>query len=70
MIFMKLIPRPEYLKFLNNWKDRPLIKVVSGVRRCGKSTLFMLLQDELKEQGIKESNIIKINLKLSNFMYK
>lgn len=31
MIFIKLIPRLEYLKFLNNWKDRPLIKVVSGV---------------------------------------
>lgn len=49
MIFIKLIPRLEYLKFLNNWKDRPLIKVVSGVRHCGKSTLFMLFQDELKK---------------------
>lgn len=38
---MGLISRPEYLAFLQRYRDRALIKVVSGVRRCGKSTLFM-----------------------------
>lgn len=65
---MKLIPRPAYLKFLIDWKDRPLIKVVSGVRRCGKSTLFVLFQKELKKQGIKDRNIIKINFEQPDYM--
>lgn len=65
---MKLIPRPEYLNFLQTWKDRPLIKVVSGVRRCGKSTLFLLFQQQLKAQGIKDSNIIQINFEQPDYM--
>lgn len=35
-----MINRPEYLNFLEKWKDKEVIKVVSGIRRCGKSTLF------------------------------
>jgi predicted AAA+ superfamily ATPase len=35
-----VVNRPEYLKFLRNWKDEDVIKVISGVRRCGKSKLF------------------------------
>ena len=37
---MKTIERAEYLQWLERWKDKQIIKVVSGVRRCGKSTLF------------------------------
>ena len=44
---MSLVSRPYYLDFLRRHKDRPIIKVVSGIRRCGKSTLFKLFQDEL-----------------------
>lgn len=65
---MYLISRPEYQKFLNTWKDRPVIKVVSGVRRCGKSTLFLLFQQELIESGVNEQNIIQINFEQPQFM--
>lgn len=39
---MKLINRKDYIDWLYSWKDKPLIKVISGVRRCGKSTLLLL----------------------------
>ena len=47
-----MIERPEYLKKLIDFKDKNLIKVVTGIRRCGKSTLFELYQEHLKRQGI------------------
>lgn len=58
---MELIPRPEYLAFLQRYRDRALIKVVSGVRRCGKSTLFILFRQYLMQQGIEAAQIISIN---------
>ncbi|MDE7211689.1 MAG: ATP-binding protein [Lachnospiraceae bacterium] len=56
-----LIQRPEYLKFLTEWKDQQIIKVVTGIRRCGKSTLFDLFREYLSSIGIKETQIISIN---------
>jgi hypothetical protein len=56
-----LIQRPDYLNFLMEWKDEPIIKVISGIRRCGKSTLFDLYQAELAAQGVKDDQIIAIN---------
>lgn len=58
---MGLIPRPEYLAFLQRYRDRALIKVVSGVRRCGKSTLFILFRKFLMQQGVEPAQIISIN---------
>lgn len=58
---MQLLERKEYLDFLKRHKDRHIIKVVSGVRRCGKSKLFELFQRHLLEQGIPKENIISIN---------
>ena len=58
---MKLLERKEYLDFLKRHKDRHIIKVVSGVRRCGKSKLFELFQKHLLEQGIPKEQIISIN---------
>lgn len=58
---MQLLERKEYLDFLKRNKDRHIIKVVSGVRRCGKSKLFELFQRHLLEQGIPKENIISIN---------
>lgn len=55
------IDRPEYLDWLNGWKEKQIIKVVSGVRRCGKSTLFDIFKDHLKENGVDSSQIISIN---------
>lgn len=57
-----MIQRTVYLEKLKNWKDKHVIKVVTGVRRCGKSTLFLLFQDYLKSIGITEEQIISINL--------
>lgn len=58
----KLIPRPAYMEQLISFKDKQLIKVVTGIRRCGKSTLFDLYGDYLKEQGVSQQQIIRLNL--------
>jgi len=57
-----MIERVEYLDELKRWKDKNLIKVVTGIRRCGKSTLFELFINYLKEIGINDDQIIQINL--------
>lgn len=57
-----MIERTEYLEQLKRFKDKDLIKVVTGIRRCGKSTLFELFINYLKDIGIKDEQIIKINL--------
>lgn len=56
-----MINRIEYLNQLRSFKDTNLIKVVTGLRRCGKSTLFHLYQEELMNLGVPESQIIYIN---------
>ena len=63
----KIIQRPQYLEALQNFKDKKLIKVVTGIRRCGKSTLFDLYCDYLQESGIKLSQIIRLNLESGDF---
>ena len=56
-----MIERVEYLDFLKKLKDKKVIKVVTGVRGCGKSTLFSLYKDYLLTQGIGEKQIISMN---------
>lgn len=56
-----IIQREEYLNKLIAFRDKQLIKIVTGIRRCGKSTLLELYQQWLKEQGVEESQIISIN---------
>lgn len=63
----KLLSRPQYLQQLINFRDKQLIKVVTGIRRCGKSTLFDLYIDFLKSQGVLESQIIRINLEFPEY---
>lgn len=58
----KIIERPEYLDQLIHFREKQLIKVVTGIRRCGKSTLFDLYCDYLRGQGVEERQIIRINL--------
>lgn len=58
---MNYIKRPHYLDFLRRHRDRPIIKVVSGVRRAGKSVLFQLYKEELLATGVDEDQIIFIN---------
>ncbi len=55
-----IIERKEYLNKLITWKDKQLIKIVTGVRRCGKSVLLKMYQDYLKNNGVKESQIVTI----------
>ncbi len=68
-----MIERPIYLEELKRWKDQNLIKVVTGIRRCGKSTLFDLFITDLLKEGVQKEQIIKINLEdpdyhFSNYM--
>ncbi len=58
---MKIIPRKQYLDQLIALKDKQLIKVITGVRRCGKSTLLLEYMNYLKQQGITNDQIIFIN---------
>lgn len=63
----KNIDRPEYLQFLFDWKDEDVIKVVSGVRRCGKSTLFEMFKEQLLQNNIPSEQIISINFEEFDF---
>ena len=65
-----MIERTEYLEQLKRFKDKDLIKVVTGIRRCGKSTLFEIFINYLKETGIKDEQIIKINLEDASYDFK
>lgn len=56
-----MIERKEYLKQLLSWKDQSIIKVLTGIRRCGKSTILKLYQEYLLNNGIDPSQIISIN---------
>ena len=57
-----MIQRKEYLQKLINQREEKVIKVVTGVRRCGKSTLFKLYQNYLKDIGVQDCQIISLNL--------
>lgn len=56
-----LVERREYLHRMIQWKDEPVIKVVTGIRRCGKSTLLMQYQAWLKANGVSDQQIVSIN---------
>ena len=56
-----MVRRTAYLERLASWKDEQVIKVVTGIRRCGKSTLLKQYQELLREQGVGEEQIISIN---------
>lgn len=62
-----MIKRDSYLKKLIGFKDHPLIKVITGIRRCGKSTLLELFREYLLENGVKNDQIISINFEDMNF---
>lgn len=58
----KMIERPDYLNQLISFREKQLIKVVTGIRRCGKSTLFELYCDYLRGEGVEDRQIIRLNL--------
>lgn len=59
---MQRLERKEYLEKLISFRDKQLIKVVTGVRRCGKSTLLEIYQDYLRANGVEADQIVAINL--------
>ena len=69
-----MIERPSYIKELIRFKDKDLIKIITGIRRCGKSTLMELYRQYLLKNGIEPSQIISVNLEdlkynfISNYM--
>ena len=56
-----LIERKQYMQMLRNLKDQNIIKVITGVRRCGKSTLLQMFADELLQKGVKQEQIQFLN---------
>ncbi len=64
---MERINRENYLSILKNFKDQQIIKVITGIRRCGKSTLLEMFGDYLKENGVEEKQIISINFENADY---
>ena len=60
-ITTKTIKREEYLERLRNLKHKKLIKILTGIRRCGKSTVLEMFKNELLKNGVDENQIIFIN---------
>ena len=58
---MAMIERKNYLEKLIAWKDEKVIKVVTGIRRCGKSTLLDLFKEYLKKSGVGDEQIVAVN---------
>lgn len=56
-----MVERTEYLQKLIMWRDEQVIKVVTGIRRCGKSTLLSQFQEHLKNSGVEDRQIVSLN---------
>jgi len=67
---IETVLRKDAIEFLSGFRDdTSTIKIICGVRRCGKSTLMMQYIDELKMSGVKDSNIVFMNLELSKYTH-
>lgn len=55
-----MIVRPYYLNRLKTYRDVPLVKILAGIRRCGKSTILDMLKDDLIDSGIAEDHVIHL----------
>lgn len=64
---MQIIDRPYYMDQLIRFREKQLIKVVTGIRRCGKSTLFDLFCDWLRDNGVGKEQMIRVNLEDPSF---
>ena len=54
-----MIVRPDYIHAITPFIDQSLVKILAGVRRCGKSTIFEMLAEELHSRDIPEDHIIQ-----------
>lgn len=57
-----MIARDSYLSRLEKWKDKPVVKVITGIRRCGKSTLLKIYRNRLHDMDVVDDQIISLNL--------
>lgn len=62
-----MIIRPQYLNMLRNYRDVPLVKILAGVRRCGKSTILEMLRDDLQNSGVPADHIISMRYTSEDF---
>lgn len=56
-----MIPRPMYIEKIMAYVDTPFVKILTGVRRCGKSTILKMVVEELKKRGVPEERILHYN---------
>lgn len=56
-----MIERKEYLSLLEKWRDKKVIKVVTGIRRCGKSSLLRMFKDKILKEGVSEEQVVELN---------
>lgn len=66
---MKIYKREKYLEKIRPFYDSDLIKIITGIRRCGKSCILKLIVDELKQKGVSLDHIIYIQLDKKNFKW-
>jgi len=64
----KPIPRGHYLKMLHAARDKPLVKIITGIRRCGKSTLVEMFISDLKESGVPDEKILHMNFEDKDYI--
>ena len=64
---MEKIQRKNYMTILKNFKDQQIIKVITGIWRCRKSTLSEMFQDYLKENDVEEKQIVSINFEDADY---
>lgn len=62
-----MIFRPQYMDGLKTYRDVPLVKILAGIRRCGKSTILDMLYDDLLKSGIAEDHIIRMRYTSEEF---
>ena len=62
-----MIIRPQYLELLKTYRDIPLVKILAGIRRCGKSTILEMLRDDLLKNGVADDHIISMRYTSEDF---
>lgn len=62
-----MIHRPRYMEIFRTYRDAPVIKVLAGIRRCGKSTLLEMLRAELEQDGVPRDHIVKMSYTSEEF---
>ena len=62
-----MIVRPYYLEMLRKFRDVALVKILAGIRRCGKSTIFEMLREDLMKGGVPVDHIISMRYTSEDF---